>query len=428
VLHFPAATLGWTADQAYALADVNADSFRLTNQWAEQVRARSVAGLRRAAARVQGNPWANIVAADRHGRAYYADDTVVPNVSTGLQRRCTTGAKSDLLVAAAGVVLLDGSRKACRWGNDRDAVAKGIFGPRALPRTTRRDYVANANDSYWLPHAHARLEGFPQILGLEDTPRLLRTRLLLIQADQRLAGTDGLGPAGFTLRTLQQVLTGNRNLSAELGRDPVVAACRASGGPELAEACEVLARWDLRAHVSSRGEVLWRELWSRIGAPPWATPFSAADPVGTPRTLDASRPEVLDALRGAVADLRAKGIALDVPLGDLQSEPRGDERIPIPGCGEGEGCFDKVTGDRDAQGRYDPVHGSSFVMTAGFDSRGRPYGESVLAYSQSENPRSPHYADQTRLFSAERWLPMRFTERQIRSDPGYSTRVVSGRR
>jgi acyl-homoserine-lactone acylase len=67
-------------------------------------------------------------------------------------------------------------------------------------------------------------------------------------------------------------------------------------------------------------------------------------------------------------------------------------------------------------------------MSAGFDSRGRPSGQSVLSYSQSENPDSPFYADQTRLFSQEKWLPMRFTEASIKADPAYSKRVVSGRR
>jgi acyl-homoserine-lactone acylase len=49
-------------------------------------------------------------------------------------------------------------------------------------------------------------------------------------------------------------------------------------------------------------------------------------------------------------------------------------------------------------------------------------------YSQSENPSSAHYADQTRLYARERFLPLRFTERQIRSDPGYTRRRVTGRR
>ena len=430
MLNFPAATLTWSEDTAYALADVNASNFRLVNQWVGYDQAKSVDGLRRASARVQGNPWVNVIAADKNGRAYYADDSVVPNVDQAKQRACATSPKAGLLLSAGGVILLDGSRKACAWGNDRDAVAKGILGPKALPRATRRDYVENSNDSYWLPSARFRLSGFPRIIGPENSQRLLRTRLGLAQAEQRLAGTDGLGEPGFTLDTLQQVFNGNRNLSAELARAGVVEACLARGGPELAPACAVLASWDGRAQTGSRGEVLWRETWVQLAdlGVPWLTPFDPADPVNTPRDLDVSSDKLLRALRAAVADLQGKGIALDVPLGELQAEPRGNERIGIPGCTEGEGCFNIISTRRDEQGRYDPYTGSSFVMTAGFDANGRPFGESILSYSQSENPNSPHYADQTRLFSRGEWLPMRFTDAQIKADPEYSRRVVRGKR
>ena len=182
----------------------------------------------------------------------------------------------------------------------------------------------------------------------------------------------------------------------------------------------MLAAWDGHADVASRGAVLWRETWSRLAAAgvPWTVPFDPADPVNTPRGLDGSDPKVTDALRGAVEDLRAKGIALGVPLGDKQAEPRGGERIGIPGCSEGEGCFNIISTRRDEQGDYDPFTGSSFVMAAGFDAKGRPSGSSILSYSQSENPSSPYYADQTRLFSQEQWLPMRFTERADQGGPG----------
>jgi len=429
VFDFPLATLTWTTETAYALADVNASNFRLTNQWAEYDRARSVGDLRRASARVQGNPWVNVIAADRDGRAYYADDSVVPNVDAARQRRCSTSPKAGPLLSA-GVVLLDGSRRTCAWGSDRDAVAKGILGPRALPRVTRRDYVSNSNDSHWLPNASVRLGGFPRIVGPEGTQRLLRTRLGITQAEQRLAGTDGLGPKGFTIASLQRLFGANRNLSAELARQTVVDACAARGGPELAEACAVLAAWNGQAQTGSRGAVLWRETWTRLSNAgiPWRVPFDPADPVNTPRDVDGSSEKVTDALRAAVADLRGKGIPLGVALGELQAEPRGSERIAIPGCSEGEGCFNIISTRRDEQGRYDPFTGSSFVMTAGFDAKGRPRGASILTYSQSENPRSPYYADQTRLFSEQKWLPMRFTERQIRSDPAYTRRVVTDRR
>jgi acyl-homoserine-lactone acylase len=430
VFSFPLAGLTWTAEHAYALADANAGNFRLLNQWAEYDRAQSVADLRRAYRRVQGNPWVNTIAADSSGRAYYADESVIPNVDTALQTRCGSDLPIAPLLLSQGVVLLDGTRSACRWNRDRDALTRGIIGPKGLPRVTRTDYVENSNDSYWLPSARLRIGGFPRIIGGEGTQRLLRTRLGLLQAEQRLAGTDGLGAPGFNLPTLQQVMFGNRNLSAELARDATVAACRAGARADLAEACAVLAAWDGRADTGSRGAVLWREYWLRLvgSGVPWATAYDPNDPVATPSGIDTSSPKVLAALTGAVEDLRGKGIALDVPLGELQAEPRGAERIPIHGCSELEGCFNIISTDRDAQGRYDPYTGSSFVMTAAFDEGGRVRGQAILSYSQSENPRSEHYADQTRRFSQKQWLPMRFTEKQIRKDPNMLRTVLTGRR
>ncbi len=427
VFSFPAAGLTWTAERAFAFADVNADNFRLINQWERYDRAQSVRDLRRAYASAQGNPWVNTIAADSRGKAYYADDSVVPNVDAALIARCSDNPIAPLLLAQ-GVALLDGSRSECAWQRDRDALDDGIIGPRGLPRITRRDYVANSNDSYWLPNADARIGGFPRIIGAERTQRLLRTRLALTQAEQRLAGSDGLGAPGFTLPTLQRVMFGNRNLSAELARDAFVTACKASGRPDLAEACGVLEAWDGRADVGSRGAVLWRETLSRLTTSIWTVPFDPADPVNTPRGVDPANPDLVAALAAAVADLRAKGIPLDVPLGRLQAEPRGRARIPIHGCSEAEGCFNIITTDRDEQGRYDPYTGASFVMTAAFDRRGRPRGEALLSYSQSANPRSPHYADQTRRFSRKQWIPMRFTERSIRRDRAYRRTVVTGRR
>ena len=66
-------------------------------------------------------------------------------------------------------------------------------------------------------------------------------------------------------------------------------------------------------------------------------------------------------------------------------------------------------------------------MAAELTDKG-PRGSAILRYSQSENPRSPYFADQTRLYARERWLPLRYTERAIRSDPDYASSRVTGRR
>ena len=123
VFSFPGAGLTWSNERAYAIADVNADNFRLINQWERYDKAQSVRGLRRAYAAVQGNPWVNTIAADSRGNAYYADESVVPNVDAGLIARCSNSPIAPLLLSQ-GVALLDGSRSQCAWERDRDALAR----------------------------------------------------------------------------------------------------------------------------------------------------------------------------------------------------------------------------------------------------------------------------------------------------------------
>ena len=171
----PDATLNWTSETAYALADLNADNFRLTNQWAAWNRSDSVADWRRKAARIQGNPWVNSIVADDRGNAYYGDDGVVPNLEPPFLERCGV-AKTPGLMSAAGIGVLDGSRKSCGLPRDPEAAARGILGPRSLPQTVRRDYTFNSNDSFWLPNADQRLTGFPRVLG-EEKVNLLRKRV-----------------------------------------------------------------------------------------------------------------------------------------------------------------------------------------------------------------------------------------------------------
>jgi len=171
----PDATLNWTSETTYALADLNADNFRLTNQWAAWNRSDSVGDWRRRAARIQGNPWVNSIVADDRGNAYYGDDGVVPNLEPPFLERCGV-AKTPGLMSAAGIGVLDGSRKSCGLPRDPEAAARGILGPRSLPQTVRRDYTFNSNDSFWLPNADQRLTGFPRVLG-EEKVNLLRKRV-----------------------------------------------------------------------------------------------------------------------------------------------------------------------------------------------------------------------------------------------------------
>ncbi|MDH6126432.1 penicillin acylase family protein [Kitasatospora sp. GP82] len=78
--------------------------------------------------------------------------------------------------------------------------------------------------------------------------------------------------------------------------------------------------------------------------------------------------------------------------------------IPLPGCSGGEGCFNAVdatptagvTGGTDGHGDY--AYGSSFIMATELTSHG-PRTRTILTYGESASPESPHYTDQTVLFS-----------------------------
>ena len=49
---------------------------------------------------------------------------------------------------------------------------------RVDPVAVRRDWVMNANDSYWLPNPAQKLEGYARIIGCEKCQRTLRTRMV----------------------------------------------------------------------------------------------------------------------------------------------------------------------------------------------------------------------------------------------------------
>jgi acyl-homoserine-lactone acylase len=446
IIEYPAAYLTWGPTTAYALRDANATNFRAADTWVAMGEAQSVAEIRAAEERIQGIPWVNTVAADKHGNAYYADQSVVPAVPDTLAERCVTSPIGQVLYRQARLPVLDGSRSECDWERDADAVDPGTFGPQHLPRLLRGDYVTNHNNSHWLANPEQPLTGFARIIGDERTARSLRTRLGLKMVHGRLDGTDGLGPPGFTLDNVLELTLNNRNHSAELFRDQVVDMCRrqpvmpSSSGPpvNVTDACEVLARWDLRADLDSRGTYLWQEFFNRaakVPGGPYADQFDPARPIDTPRTLNTVHPAVQRALGDAVLELRKHEIPPDRPWGQVQDRAG----IPIHGCDastgldrvtgmyDQQGCFNLMISERRPDGTLNPVHATSFGMATTWNGDA-PTTRTILAYSQSSDPTRPHVDDQTRLFSQKRWVVERFAEHEITGDPALRVTALCGTR
>lgn len=429
----------WTSARAFAFGDANATNLgRGLNHFLSTNLAQSVEEYDRIHRRYQGIPFVNSIAADSSGDAYYADLSVVPHVTDERAQRCNT-ALGTALFEAARLPVLDGSRSNCDWGSDPSAIEPGIFGPdENLPSLFREDYVENSNDSHWLSNPEQPLTGFDRIIGSEDTERSLRTRIGLIMIQERLAEGDR-----FTLRRLQELQFSNRNYSGELWRDALVGLCEANpllvssdgSAVDVSKACPVLARWDLRADIDSRGALLFREFARRaveVAGGPYSEPYSSADPVHTPRGLRTDDPRIKQALADAVDVFREKGIPLDARLGNYQYR-EANGRIPLHGAPDGVGVFNVVLDTEQFYGDKPNVPetpvdlGSSYIQAVRFTDGGCPVdARTILTYSQSTNTESPFYSDQTRLFSDKEWIDTPFCEREILADPNLEvTRLTS---
>ncbi|MFD0415594.1 penicillin acylase family protein [Streptomyces sp. NPDC127108] len=420
--------LPWTKTTAYALNDPNSRNLRIGEADLRFGQARSAKGVLRALNATQGLPWVNTVAADRHGNTLYTQSQVLPRLTDDLVGRCST-ALGKATYPAAGVAVLDGSRGACALGRDKDAIQPGTFGPSRMPTLVNAPYAENSNDSPWLSNADRPLTGYERVFGTIGTQRSMRTR----GAIEDVAAMAERG--GLTVKDLQRQQFANRAPAGDLAAADVARACaalppgaaRTTDGKavDVSEACRVIKSWDRTMDTSSRGALLfdrfWRALTAKVpGARLWKVPFSAADPVRTPNTLDTGVPGFATALADTVAELTAAGIPLDSRLGDHQFVVRGGKRLPIHGGTESLGVWNKIEPRWDARGGgYTEVaHGSSHIQAVGWDASSCPKARTLLSYSQSPNPNSPHYRDQTRLYSEERWVTSRFCEKDIRSAPG----------
>ncbi|MDC0769891.1 penicillin acylase family protein [Streptomyces sp. HD] len=419
--------LPWTSTTAYALNDPNASNMRFADTSLDFGKARGTADVLASLTRHQGLPWVNTIAADSSGHSLYTQSQVLPRITNDLAARCSTDL-GKATYPAAGLAVLDGSRGDCAPGSDGDAVQSGIFGPARMPTLRDAPYAENSNDSAWLANADRPLTGYERVFGNIGTQRSMRTRGAI--ADVAAMAERG----GLTVRDLERQQFVNRVPAGDLAAADVAKACAALPGGtatgsdgkavDVTEACPVLAAWDRTADAGSRGALLFDRFWRKLSAKVpsaqrWKVPFSAADPVRTPNTLNTDAPGFATALADAVAELRAAGIALDSRLGEHQVVVRNGQRIPVPGGAEGLGVWNKVEPVWDqARGGYSEVTtGSSHIQAVGWDGSRCPVARTLLTYSQSSNPNSPHFSDQTRLFSGEKWVTARFCEKDILASP-----------
>jgi acyl-homoserine-lactone acylase len=441
---FNAPVVGWSALSAFTWRDVNDNNLGMLPAFLGMGLATDQASFEDAH-RAQGIPWVHTLMATQDGDVLYLDSAATPNL-----RPEVPAAYEDFLLESIvarlfgdfGLLVFDGSDPVFDWVEDERAVLTGAVPYEEVPRLQRRDFVNNSNENYWLSNPLSPMTGYPWVYGPTGQPADARTKMnnrLLLEQEQ------------FTLDELEAaVLSGRASLEEDL-RDEVVARCQATPvheGVDLSAACAVLASWDGTARTGSVGAHLWRELVN----PEWITTpdltdqgrlyadaFDPTDPIYTPTTLVPASSEgdpVLELLAEATARLADAGVPFDAPLGEVQFRVRGEEHIPTMGGNYLEGVIavaSNTSGDTTLLPTYTPApslnqvtwlstdgyyvnDGNSFILAMQFGEQG-PEARAILTYSQSENPESPHFADQSHLYAKEQLRPVLFRDEDILADP-----------
>ncbi|WP_339385881.1 penicillin acylase family protein [Burkholderia sp. Ac-20379] len=416
--------LGWSATKAYAIADVNAENFRIFENFLEWGQARSLDQFIATQKRLAAMPWVNTVAIGRNDpRVWYADIGAVPNVPDALAEACTTpvGKLADRLVP--GVPFLDGSRAACAWRDTPGAAQAGTFAADEMPSLLRRDFVGNMNNSYWLANPAAPMTRHPAIFGPWGKGLSLRARFGYWFAQHRIAGTDGYPGAKASDADVRQFALDSRAMSAELFKQPLLdAACTVKsvtlpvpGKPgvqrsvSIDDACRVLRGWRNTSAIDDRGAVLWDAVWAALQkidpATLYAVPFDPADPVNTPRDLRADPASLARVLGAAVASMQDKGLALDAARGDVLSVDLGGTPVPLFGGCEDPGYFTSACATDERAGRpvaTSSLFGNTYLQVVSFDATGA-VAHTLLAPSESDDPASPFHANGTRRYQQRQW-------------------------
>jgi penicillin amidase/acyl-homoserine-lactone acylase len=171
-----------------------------------------------------------------------------------------------------------------------------------------------------------------------------------------------------------------------------VLAIDPKGDADLIAAQAALRSWNGKADLKSRGMGLVALMWLQRRMHRDWTPL---------QMLQASIP------------ILKKGFGrVDPEWGEVNRIRRGRLDIPVDG---GPDTFRALYASPDADGRLHGVNGDSYVMFMDWDRQGRLTDRSVHQFgSATQDPASPHYADQSPLFAAHQTKPVLFTEADLK--------------
>jgi acyl-homoserine-lactone acylase len=319
-------------------------------------------------------PMFNIVYADRQGHILYQFTGIVPRHKDG-----------DLAYWSKPV---PGDTSGTMW-ND-------IHPYEDLPRVLdpASGFVQNANDTPWgttYPIALDPKKFAPYMSSLAPMSLRAQQSVHLLISKPKLDFTD-----------FQRLKLTTRSLLADRILPELLDAAARSDSPEVKSAIEILKAWDHNYETDSRGALLFETWASKLMGPTFvdnsrfATPWSLADPIETPRGLKDPAGAV-KLLQEAFLEAQQKYGAADKALGGISRFHLGGVSVPGNGGFGNTGIFRTITWSALKDGERTPVHGETWVSMVEFSTPLKAVG--LMSYGNSTQPGSKHRGDQLEYLS-----------------------------
>lgn len=228
-------------------------------------------------------------------------------------------------------------------------------------------------------------------LPTEESPRSFRIRALL-DTSPRLTSSEAIALSQDTYVIYSERWLRALNIALSDQRDTL-----------LTSALHILNTWNGRADPETPGMALyahWRERIAQQGRAIHSPHILSLQPLG-----NASARALVEAFAEAVAEQQAAHGRLDVYWKEIQRHRRGDQSWPLAGDVSNLRAVQTMPNRHTRDG----VSGPSCTTLIRFRAPGNIAAHSVIPFGQSENPTSPHYADQAeQFFSQERLKPTQF--------------------
>ena len=271
-------------------------------------------------------------------------------------------------------------------------------------------YLHNENDPFHFTNLNEILnpEDFP---GYFPQPRLRQRSqhsLLLIHGNEKMS-----------LEEVVEKKHSMKMLLADQIKDDLISAINASKPKKaIKKAIAHLEAWDNKVAAESKGGVLFEAWWLAYqkkmrGKERFAIPWSFDDPLQTPDGIADVR-AATEAFGEAVEEVQKRYGSWDLAWGDVHRLRHGGLDLPIGGGPGGLGTFRVLWFTNDEDGKRKIRGGDGWQFAVEFTNPPRAY--SILAYGQSNNPDSPHHADQATLFAQNKMKKVAFSEADIQNN------------